>query len=176
MVYIGGTMNTKIYEIIKEVFNINDIRPELDNNYQMILEIIKENKFKTKTELFKFLIHEQKEAYNDIIKENKLNHSTCNIICLIYLKIYFDCILQINNDIIDFLEIASLTNLFGKINEDIHPYLKMMLRINIKLEKEIETLYNNLDENNDTIFLEIADFVEWNLNCYKEDNTNWNKI
>lgn len=169
-------MNTKIYEIIKEVFNINDIRPELENNYQMILEIIKENKFKTKTELFKFLIREQKEAYNDIIKENKLKQSTCNIISLIYLKIYFDCILQINNDIVDFLEIASLTNLFGEINEDIHPYLKMMLRINLKLEKEIEKLYNNLDENNDTIFLEIADFVEWKLNCYKEDNTNWNKI
>lgn len=169
-------MNKEIYEIIKRVFNVNNLEKDINEIKELVYSSVIDEKIDKKTTLFAYLINMQNIQYEEIKQSKKLSLATNNLINSIYLKLFFDVIISIDNDIFDFQTLSIMFEMSGEINEDVHPYLKTMLKINSLLVENIKYLYTNYASLDIEYFPTLKNSIINILSEYKEDQTSWNTI
>ena len=94
----------------------------------------------------------------------------------IYCRIFFDCVLALDTDIIHVTEWYTIFQATHIIDPDMHPYVQMMIRIYDLLDRGIEYLYKNMDAVTEDYFIPVEKRIRKLLNAYVDDNTGWNKI
>lgn len=169
-------MNKEIYEIIKRVFNVDNLEKDINEVKELIYSSVIDEKIDKKTTLFTYLINMQNIQYEEIKQSKKLSLATNDLINSIYLKLFFDVIILIDNDIFDFQPLSIMFEMSGEINEELHPYLKTMLKINALLVENIKYLYNNYSSLDIEHFPTLKNSIINILTEYKDDQTSWNTI
>ena len=168
----GDKMRNEVYEIIFKSFTKEDIKEVKESIYL----IIENEQTKRKTTLFCLAIRLQDLLYEDIKNNKRMELSANNLTSLIYLKLFFDSIIEIDNDVQDFLPFYTIYRMSNTIDEKIHKYLKMMIEINDLLETSIINVFNNLGITSEEHYIIVSNKIKDILNSYKDDSTNWNKI
>lgn len=165
-------MKEEVYEIIFKSFNKEDIKDIKEFTYTLI----DEEQIKNKTTLFLRIIELQNSLYKEVKESKKLTNPANNLTNLIYLKLYFDAILQIDNDIADFLPVSVLCRMSGKIDDRLNEYIKTMVKINTILEDYIIFMFENLESSNKEYYTIVSNNIINILLEYNDDGTDWNKI
>lgn len=170
-------MNSKINQLIMQVLNTNDLKLEYEKMKSFVNELIQDYDITTKTELLSCGFSCMKEIFEETKRTGKLNINTINLITTINCKLFFDCVISMDTDAIDFTHMYTITKLSGEINEQLHPYLQLMIKISLTLENCITFLYDEYDNiATDYYFYSLEKQLQTDLSTYVNDDSDWNKI
>lgn len=147
--------------------DLSDIKGKVDGR---ILKIIQKYNTTSNTELFKLVFTDVTTMF-----ENK-DVPQKGLLIVSYYQLFFDEILEKNGDMAEFLELYSLTAMFGKINDSLHPYLQILLRIQMRFD----IAFFELDSNGIKDDMQYARKLQCelldDLADYVDDSTDWNKL
>lgn len=168
---IGGA-----YEIIIALWGEDTYKKAVTAFKEVISGLVAEEEVHRKTELLEGGL----DMCLDLLEQAKRNPQTKlganSITAFIYFRIFLDCTLAIDTDIIDVTEWYTIFRVTKTIKPGMHPYVEMMIRIYDLLDRGIEYLYKNMDSVTEDYFLPVEKRIRRMLNAYTDDNTGRNKI
>ena len=148
----------------------------IDMFNQIISELIQEENIHRKTDLLLEGLDNFSELFAEAKSMPNVKNSAANLNVIVHLRLYLDCVLAIENDIITVNEIYTLSKVIGGMRSDTHNFVKLMVKISDLLDRAIVYLFENLNTDSKDYYPILETKIRGYLNEYVDDNTGWNKI
>ena len=148
----------------------------IDMFNQIISELIQEENIHRKTDLLLEGLDNFSELFAEAKSMPNVKNSAANLNVIVHLRLYLDCVLAIDNDIITVNEIYTLSKVTGGMRSDTHNFVKLMVKISDLLDRAIVYLFENLNTDSKDYYPILETKIRGYLNEYVDDNTGWNKI
>lgn len=164
-------------EIINEAGKESgDWQETIDTFNQIISELIEEENIHRKTDLLLEGLENFSELFDEAKSMPNVKNSAANLNVIVHLRLYLDCVLEIDNDIITVNEIYTLSKVTGGMRSDTHNFVKLMVKICDLLDRAIVYLFENLNTDSKDYYPILETKIRGYLNEYVDDNTGWNKV
>ena len=148
----------------------------IDTFNQIISELIEEENIHRKTDLLLEGLDNFSELFAEAKSMPNVKNSAANLNVIVHLRLYLDCVLAIDNDIITVNEIYTLSKVTGGMRSDTHNFVKLMVKISDLLDRAIVYLFENLNTDSKDYYPILETKIRGYINEYVDDNTGWNKI
>ena len=171
-------MYADIYEIMKNVLNVDYLHEEYQVAENVIMELIKKENINIKLTILRRCLEKINELFNDKEIKAKITLYRRMLICEVYYKIFFDSILLLDENVMKkFLYVYTVSKLTGKTNCKMNDFIKFLLVLNEHLENSIRELYNNRNKFSEDK-IDLFDYrIEEILDCYSPwPSDRWDKI
>ena len=148
----------------------------IDTFNQIISELIEEENIHRKTDLLLEGLDNFSELFAEAKSMPNVKNSAANLNVIVHLRLFLDCVLAIDNDIITVNEIYTISKVTGGIRSDTHNFVKLMVKISDLLDRAIVYLFENLNTDSKDYYPILETKIRGYINEYVDDNTGWNKI
>lgn len=142
----------------------------------IIFSLIYENDIHRKTDLLLDGLDNLNKLFETIKSTPDYKTGSTNLNAIVHFRIYLDCVLALDSDGDTVNEFYITYKLTGVMNNSVHKYINLMIKISDLLDRIIVYLFENLDK----VSLDHYPIAERKmrkyLNEYVDDNTDWNKI
>ena len=165
-----------VYQIIDNLGGEDNIKEVVSDCKRIINIAIKDGGANRKTDLLLCGMEMTLEGLEKAKSNPKINIGTSSITSFIYYRFFLDCVLAIDNDILQISELYTTFKIFRSVPSDMHPYVKMIIRIYDLLDRGIVYLSENMDTVSEDYFTIVSEKISNILNDYEDDSTGWNKI
>ena len=179
----ASTKNSRTDTIILAREIINEAGKEsggwqetIDTFNQIISEFIEEENIHRKTDLLLEGLDNFTELFAEAKSMPNVKNSAANLNVIVHLRLFLDCVLAIDNDIITVNEIYTMSKVTGGMRSDTHNFVKLMVKISDLLDRAIVYLFENLNTDSKDYYPILETKIRGYLNEYVDDNTGWNKI
>ncbi len=165
-----------VYEIIDTLWGEDSVKTVVASSKNDIQSIIAEEGVHRKTELLEYGLELCLGLLSNAKKNPKTSLGSNCITAFIYYRIFFECVLAIDTDIIDVTEHYTVFQVTKQIPQGMHPYVQTMIKIYDLLDRGITYLYEHMDMVTEDYFTIVAKKIQNYLDAYIDDATGWNKI
>lgn len=164
-------------EIINEAGkNSGGWKETIDIFNQIINQLIEKENIHSKTELLLNGLDYFSELFTEAKSQHNISNSAANLNVIVHFRLFLDCVLAIDNDIITINDMYMLSKVTGVIRSDIHNFIKLMVKISDLLDRAIVYIFENRSTDSNDYFPILETKIRNYLIEYVDDNTGWNKI
>lgn len=142
----------------------------------IIFSLIYENNIHRKTDLLLDGLNNLNELFETIKSTADYKTGSTNLNAIVHFRIYLDCVLALDSDGDTVNEFYIAYKLTGVMNNSVHKYINLMIKISDLLDRIIVYLFENLDKVSLDHYPIAERKIRKYLNEYVDDNTDWNKI
>lgn len=143
---------------------------------QTISEMIIEDNIHRKTDLILEGLDYFSELFAEAKRDSNITNAAINLNIIVHLRLFLDCVLVIDDSLTTINEIYVLARLTGMIKNDIHDFIKLMVKICDLLDRAIVYLFEKHNTDSKDYYPILETKIRNYLNAYVDDNTDWNKV
>lgn len=165
-----------VHEIIDTLWGADGVKRVVSSSNDAIKSLITEEGVRRKTDLLEYGLELCLELISNAKKNPKTTLGGNSMTAFIYYRVFFECVLALDTDIVDVNEHYAIFQITKQIPSGMHLYVQTMIKIYDILDRGIVYLYKNMDTVTEDYFTIVAKKIRNYLNSYTDDNTGWNKI
>ena len=157
-----------VHEIINTLWGVDGVKTVVASSKDAINSLIVEEGVRKKTELLEYGLELCLELLSNAKKNPKTTLGGNCMTAFIYYRVFFECVLALDTDIMDVNEHYTIFQATKQIPSGMHLYVQTMIKIYDILDRGIVYLYKNMDSVTEDYFAIVAKKIRNYLNSRKE--------